>query len=63
MIEEDASKEDIRLVIARGRFAEVTGNPNIEEARVKKMIELLDEVYPKGIFRELNEEIRKWRRK
>ena len=63
MIEEDASEEEIRLVIARGRFAEITGNHNIEESKVKKMIELLDEVYPKGIFRELNEEIRKWRRK
>ena len=62
MASENAPEEEIRLMIVKGRFAEITGNSNIDDATVKKMIELLDEVYPKGIFRELNEEIRNWKR-
>ena len=35
------------------------GNRNLTDAQVLKMAELLDEVSPKGVFRELNDELRK----
>lgn len=59
MIAGKAAEDDIRLYIVRTKFANITGNRNLTDAQVLKMAELLDEVSPKGVFRELNEELRR----
>ena len=52
-------KEDvIRLYIVGTKFRNITGNRQLSDEQVQKMTELLDEVSPKGVFRELNEELR-----
>ena len=52
------SPDDIRLYITGTKFRTVTGNPDLTDAQILKISELLDEVYPKGVFRALNDELR-----
>ena len=59
MIEEGENDDKIRLYIAGTKFHKITGNPELTDAQVLKIIELLDEVSPKGVFKEFNEELRK----
>ncbi|MBQ3707359.1 MAG: hypothetical protein II889_05540 [Clostridia bacterium] len=55
--------EKIRLYIAGSRFRSVTGNRDLSDDQVGKIAELLDGASPKGLFRELNEALKKMRRK
>ena len=59
MIAEKAPVEDIRLYTVGTKFRNITGNHELTDDQVLKMAELLDEVSPKGVFRELNEELRR----
>ena len=59
MIAEGASVEEIRLYVVGTKFRHVCGNKNLTDAQVLKMVELLDEVSPKGVFKEFNDEIRR----
>ncbi len=59
MVAEGKSVDRIRLYAAGTKFRSITGNHDLTNAQVKKIIELLDEVSPKGVFREFNEELRK----
>ncbi len=59
MVAEKASVEEIRAYIAGAKYRSVSGNNKLDDAEVAKITELLDEVSPKGVFRELNEELRK----
>ena len=59
MIEEGESVEAIRLYSVGSKFRGITGNPSLSDAQVLKMVELLDEVSQKGVFKEFNDEIRK----
>ncbi|MBQ5961047.1 MAG: hypothetical protein IJL53_10380 [Firmicutes bacterium] len=59
MIKAGEDAESIRLYAFAAKFRTVTGNKALTEAQVLKITELLDEVSPKGVFRELNDEIRK----
>ena len=59
MIADGESVEDIRLYVVGSKFRSITGNRNLTDAQVLKMVELLDEVSPKGVFKEFNDEIRK----
>ena len=59
MIEDGESAHDIAIYSAGCKFRSITGNHNMTDAEVEKIVELLDEVSPKGIFKDLNEEIRK----
>ena len=61
MISDGWSIEDIRLYAAGTKFRNITGNRELTDAQVLKIIELLDEVSPKGVFKEYNEELRKMR--
>ena len=58
MFDNKDSVEAIRLYIVSNKFKKVTGNPNLSDEQVLAMVELLDEVSPKGVFRELNEYLR-----
>ena len=62
MIEDHASLEEIRLQVVKAKLRSVSRNPALTDEQVQLMIELLDEISPKGVLRPLNEEIRKWLR-
>ena len=59
MIADKAPEDEIRLYIVGSKFRTVTGNRDLTDAQILKIAELLDEVSPKGVFRELNDELRK----
>ena len=62
MIEDHASLEEIRLQVVKAKLRSVSRNPALTDEQVQLMIELLDEISPKGVLRPLYEEIRKWLR-
>ena len=62
MIEDHASLEEIRLQVVKAKLRSVSRNPALTDDQVQLMIELLDEISPKGVLRPLNEGIRKWLR-
>ena len=59
MIEEGESDDRIRLYIAGSKFRKIAGNPGLSDEQVLKIAELLDEVSPKGVFKEFNGQLRK----
>ena len=59
MIADGESVEAIRLYAVGAKFRSITGDRDLTDAQVLKTVELLDEVSPKGVFREFNDEIRK----
>lgn len=59
MLEEGESVKKVRTYIITSKFGTVTGNRKLTEEQAVKIGELLDEVSPKGVFRELDAEIRK----
>ena len=63
MITEKESLAKIRTYIVVNKFRNITGNPAMEEKEALKIGELLDEVWPKGIFRMLNDELKRKLRK
>jgi len=58
MIEEGEPAKKIRTYIVTSKFRTVTGNKNLTEDQAMKMAELLDEVSPKSVFKELDAELR-----
>lgn len=60
MIAERASVDEIRATIVRMKIKDITGDTNLTDTQINKMVELLDEAYEKSVLRALNEEIRKW---
>ena len=58
MIQNKEKLEDIRLYIVGTKFRNITGNRNLSDEQVLEMVELLDEVSPKGVFKELNDYLR-----
>ena len=59
MLEEGKSIEEIRTYVVGTKFRNITGNKDLTDEQVLKMVELLDEVSPKGVFKEFNEELRR----
>ena len=59
MLSDGANEEAIRLYITGTKFRNITEDPELTDAQVLVITELLDEVSPKGVFKELNSEIRK----
>lgn len=58
MIADGASEQDIWLHVVGTRFAGLTGNDHLTESEVVNLATLIDEVSPKGAFKELNAKIR-----
>ena len=58
MLKEKAAEDAIRLYVVGNKFRNITGNHDLSDDQVLKMAELLDEVSPKGVFKELNEVLR-----
>ena len=63
MLEEGKSEEEIRLYVVGTKFRNITGNKDLSDEQILKMVELLDEISPKGVFKEFNEELRREQRK
>ncbi len=59
MIQNSVSANEIRDYIVSNKIRNIVNDPNLSDAQVAKMVEWLDEVSPKGVFRDLNEEIRR----
>lgn len=59
MIGEGTSAKKVRTYIVTTKFRTVTGNKKLTEEQAVKMAELLDEVSPKSVFKQLDAELRK----
>ena len=59
MVEEKASVDDICLYVVGTKFRGITKNRKLSDEQVLKMVDLLDEVSPKGVLTEFKEELRK----
>jgi hypothetical protein len=59
MVQSKASVEDIRKHVVRARFETITGNSKLSDGQIDQIVQLLDEVQPRGVFKKLNDEIRK----
>lgn len=59
MIADGESVDAIRLYVTGAKFRSITGDAGLTDAQILTITELLDEVSPKGVFKELNGEIRK----
>ena len=62
MIACDDSAADIRDYIVYNKIRNISGNDDLTDAEIDLIVSLLDEVSPKGIFKELNSEIRKMKK-
>ena len=59
MIEEQKQPKAIREYAVGTKFRTIAKNPEMTRAQVQKIVDLLDEVSPKGVLKEFNDEIRK----
>ncbi|MBP5153858.1 MAG: hypothetical protein ILP12_02475 [Lachnospiraceae bacterium] len=54
MVENGTKTADIRRYVVSTKFRNVTGKKDLSEEEIQKMADLLDEVSPKSVFKELN---------
>ena len=59
LVAEQASPAKIKNYVVGAKFRDVTGSKDLTDKQVKQLSDMLDNVYPKGVFKELNDEIRK----
>ena len=59
MIGESAKPKEISQYVIGTKFRSITGSDKLTDSQVGKMVDLLDEVSPKGVFKEFDEEIRR----
>lgn len=59
MVADRASEEDIRNHVVKAKLESLTGNRELTVPQTQRIIEMLDEVSPRHVFKELNDEIRK----
>ena len=59
MVEEAAKPKEISTYVVGAKFRSITGNSKLTDKEVAKMTELLDEVSPKCVLKEFNDEIRR----
>ncbi len=57
MVANRASVDEIRDYVIRVKLESLTGNRELTDAQTKRIVEMLDEVSPRYVFRELNDEI------
>ncbi|MBF2050706.1 MAG: hypothetical protein EDM05_019415 [Leptolyngbya sp. IPPAS B-1204] len=57
MVANRASVDEIREYVIRVKLESLTGNRELTLAQTKRIVEMLDEVSPRYVFRELNDEI------
>ena len=59
MIRDGCSVKEVREYIVLNKFRNIANNDDLSDKEVFKIVEVLDEVAEKGIFKELNEELKK----
>jgi hypothetical protein len=59
MVANRASEDDIRNHVVKVKLENLTGNRELTMAQTQMIVEMLDEVSPRHVFKELNDEIRK----
>jgi hypothetical protein len=59
MVANKASLDEIRNHVVKANFEAVTGNRSLTGTEVQRIVELLDEVSPRSVLREFNEDLRK----
>jgi len=59
MVNNQVSLDDLRDYIIKVKFETLTGNPSLTPSQVNSIVEVLDEVSPRYLFRELNDELKK----
>lgn len=59
MVANRVSLDDLRDYIIKVKFETLTGNPDLTPDQTSRIVELLDEVSPRSVFRELNDELKK----
>ncbi|PCF97370.1 hypothetical protein [Vreelandella nigrificans] len=59
MVANHASEKEIRNHVVKVKLESLTGNRELTVAQTQRIIEMLDEVSPRHVFKELNDEIRK----
>lgn len=59
MIRDGCSVKEVREYIVLNKFRNIASNDELTDKEVFKIVEVLDEVAEKGIFKELNEELKK----
>lgn len=59
MVANGASLEEIRDHVVKANFEAVTGNRALHQDEVNRIVELLDEVSPRAVLREFNDDLRK----
>ena len=59
MIDEGKSAAAIRNYVISHKIKNITGNDKLTAKELKKIVELLDEVSPKGVYKDLDNEIRR----
>ncbi len=58
MVARKATLEDIRDHVLKANFEAVSGNRSLGLAEVHRIVELLDEVSPRSVLRDLNDDLR-----
>ncbi|RUR53201.1 hypothetical protein [Vreelandella populi] len=59
MVANRALEDDIRDHVVKVKLESITGNRELTVAQTQRIVEMLDEVSPRHVFKELNDEIRK----
>ena len=59
MIQEGKKASVIRNYIVSNKFRNIAKNDDLTNAEIKVIVAMLDEVSPKGVFKDLDAEIRK----
>ena len=59
MVGRKATLEEIRDHVVKANFEAVTGNRSLSLAEVHRIMELLDEVSPRSVLRDFNDDLRK----
>jgi hypothetical protein len=59
MVANRASEDDIRNHVVKVKLESLTGNRELTVAQTQLIVDMLDEVSPRHVFKELNDEIRK----
>jgi len=59
MIEEGDSEETLRNYIVSNKLRNIAENDDLSDGEIGLIVKLIDEVSPKGVFKELNSELRK----
>lgn len=59
MVDNKSTVDDILDHVIKVKLESLTGNKNLSNAQTKRIVEMLDEVSPRSVFKELSQEIRK----